>query len=89
MAVASQNLKNNNMNKSTFLSLNLRDLINGFIIAFLATALTSVIATLDTGAFPSIVEIKSSVVIGLTAGISYILKNVLENSKGELLKKDK
>jgi len=77
------------MNKSTFLSLNLRDLMNGFIVAFLATALTSVITTLDTGAFPSIAEIKSAVVIGLTAGISYVLKNVLENSQGQLLKKDK
>ncbi len=35
---------------SNFLNLNVDDLVKGFIVAFLSTALTGVVATLDSGA---------------------------------------
>ena len=41
---------------SSFLQLNKRDLINGFIVAFLATALAGVIASLEAGNLPSVAE---------------------------------
>lgn len=74
--------------KSKFLNLDIKDAINGFVVAFLSAALTGIIATLDSGALPSVAELKSAGVIGLTAGLSYLLKNVLTNSNGELLKKE-
>jgi VIT1/CCC1 family predicted Fe2+/Mn2+ transporter len=68
--------------------LNLNDLVKGFIVAFLSTALTGVVATLDSGALPTLAELKSAGIVGLTAGISYLLKNLLTNSQGVVLKKD-
>lgn len=73
---------------SNFLNLNLNDLLKGFIVAFLSTALTGIIATLDSGALPNLTELKGAGIVGLTAGISYLLKNLLTNSQGVILKKD-
>lgn len=74
--------------KSKFLNLDIKDAINGFVVAFLSAALTGLVATLDSGALPTVAELKSAGVIGLTAGLSYLLKNILTNSNGELLKKE-
>lgn len=74
--------------KSSFLNLNTQDLVKGFIVAFLSAALTGLVATLDSGALPSLVELKQAGVVGLTAGLSYLLKNLLTNSQDELLKKE-
>lgn len=75
--------------KSKFLSLDTKDAINGFIVAFLSAALTAVLATLDSGTLPTLAELKSAGIIGLTAGLSYLIKNVLTNSNGELVKAEK
>lgn len=75
--------------KSKFLSLDTKDAINGFVVAFLSAALTAVLATLDSGALPTLAEVKSAAIIGLTAGLSYLIKNVLTNSNGELIKSEK
>jgi hypothetical protein len=71
--------------KSTFLSLNGKDLLNGFVVAFLSTALTGIIETLDSGVLPALVELKAAAIVGITSGLSYLLKNLLTNSTGELL----
>lgn len=76
------------MKQSIFGSLNLRDLVNGFVVAFLAAALTGLITSLDSGHLPTLNEIKAFGLVGLTAGLSYVLKNVLTNSNGQLLKKE-
>jgi VIT1/CCC1 family predicted Fe2+/Mn2+ transporter len=73
---------------SNFLNLNVDDLVKGFIVAFLSTALTGVVSTLDSGVLPTLVELKTAAIVGLTAGISYLLKNLLTNSQGVVLKKD-
>ena len=56
--------------KSKFLTLDTKDAINGFVVAFLSAALTAVLATLDSGALPTLAELKSAGIIGLTAGLS-------------------
>jgi VIT1/CCC1 family predicted Fe2+/Mn2+ transporter len=73
---------------SNFLNLNFDDLVKGFIVAFLSTALTGVVSTLDSGVLPTLAELKTAAIVGLTAGISYLLKNLLTNSQGVVLKKD-
>ena len=73
---------------SKFLTLNWKDAINGFIVAFLTAALSGVIQSLDGGILPSIEQLKSSGLIGLTAGLSYLLKNIFTNSNGEILKSE-
>ena len=76
------------MNLSGLFTLNLSDALNGFIIAFLTAFLSAVVIGLNTGLFPSLVDLKAFAMIGVTAGVSYITKNLFSNSKGELLKKD-
>ncbi len=44
--------------------LNVDDLVKGFIVAFLSTALTGVVATLDSGALPTLAELKSAGIVG-------------------------
>lgn len=76
------------MNFSALFKLNLRDALNGFLVAFLTAFLSAVVSSLNTGLFPSLVDLKAFAMIGITAGVSYLTKNLFSNSKGELLKKD-
>ena len=73
---------------SKFLNLDVKDAINGFVVAFLSASLTGLITILDSGTLPDLAELKKAGIIGLTAGLSYLLKNILTNSNGELLKKE-
>lgn len=73
---------------SNLFNLNSQDLLKGFIVAFLSAALTGIVSTLDSGVLPTLSELKSAGVVGLTAGLSYLLKNLLTNSQGQILKKD-
>ena len=76
------------MNLSALFSLNLRDALNGFLIAFLTAFLTAVSSGLNSGTLPQLSDLKTFALIGITAGVSYITKNLLTNNVGELLKKD-
>jgi len=77
-----------NMNLSALFKLNLRDALNGFLIAFLTAFLSAIVSGLNSGVFPALVDFKAFAMIGITAGVSYITKNVFTNNQGELLKKD-
>ena len=76
------------MNTSPFLKLNLRDLVNGLVVAFLTSALTGLIQTLDAGQLPTLAELKTSALAGLVASLAYLLKNLVTNSKGEMATKE-
>lgn len=76
------------MNYSSFFSLNLKDATNGFVVAFLTAFLTAVSSALSSGTLPLFSDLKTFALIGITAGVSYITKNLLTNNSGELLKKD-
>jgi hypothetical protein len=73
---------------SNFLNLDVNDLTKGFVVAFLSAALTGLVAILETSQLPQMTDLKAAAIVGLTAGLSYLLKNVLTNSQGQLLKKD-
>jgi hypothetical protein len=73
---------------SNFLNLDLQDLTKGFVVAFLSAALTGIVAILETSQLPQMSDLKAAAIVGLTAGLSYLLKNVLTNSQGQMLKKD-
>ncbi len=73
---------------SNFLNLDLQDLTKGFVVAFLSAALTGIVAILETSQLPQGSDLKAAAIVGLTAGLSYLLKNVLTNSQGQMLKKD-
>ena len=74
------------MAKSKLGQFNWRDLLHAFIITFLSSSLTGLIQVLDSGMLPTLGSMKVHAVIGLTAGLSYVLKVLLENSKGQFMK---
>ena len=76
------------MNFSSFTQLNIRDTVNGFLIAFLTTFLTAVVSVLNTNIIPSVADLKGFAIVGITAGVSYLTKNLFTNNQGELLKQD-
>jgi hypothetical protein len=74
---------------SKFLSLNWRDFVKGSVLAFITAFVTSFTAILDGGNFPKTKEEWVRIlVISLTSWVSYLLKNLVTNTNGELLKKD-
>jgi len=74
------------MNNSPFGKLNLRDLINGLVVAFLTASLTGLVQILDSGVLPSLAELKSAGIAGVVASLAYLLKNLVTNSQGEMAK---
>jgi hypothetical protein len=74
------------MQNSPFGKLNLRDLINGLVVAFLTASLTGLIQTLDSGVLPTLAELKTSALAGTVASLAYLLKNLVTNSQGEIAK---
>ena len=74
------------MSNSPFGKLNLRDLINGLVVAFLTAAITGLTQILDSGVLPSLAELKSAGLAGVVASLAYLLKNLVTNSQGEVAK---
>lgn len=74
--------------KSPFGKFNVRDLVHGFLVAFIAASCTGLLETLNLGHLPTLSSMKVHAVVGLTSGLSYVVKVLLENSKGQFLKKD-
>lgn len=74
------------MKQSIFGKINWRDILKGFITAFITAALTMVMQLLDSGHLPDISHLKAAGAIGLIAGLSYVVKNLLTNSDDQFLK---
>lgn len=75
--------------KSEFMKVSKSDLVKGSITAMITIILTALYNSLEAGQFPTdihfwVVELK----LGLGAGISYVLKNWITNSKDQFLKKE-
>jgi hypothetical protein len=69
-----------------FLALKGIDYVKGFVVAVLTAVLTAVIPVIQTGTFPTGAQLKTMLISGLAAGIAYLIKNMLTNSKDELFK---
>ena len=74
--------------KSKKWSLNVRDLIHGFLMAMSGSVVSAIVPLLQTGTFPTEAQIMTSVKIGIGFGVVYLLKNFTSNSQGEILKQD-
>jgi hypothetical protein len=74
------------MNKqfSDFFKLNSYDVVKGFVVAVLTSILSAVVGTLTNGEFPTLEQFKGIAIVGLSAGVAYLLKNWLTNSQGTL-----
>ncbi len=66
---------------STLFSLNWRDAVKGIIIAVLAAILTGLYQALASQA---VIDPKQLLIVGATAGLSYIIKNFFSDSSDKL-----
>jgi O-antigen ligase len=72
---------------STFLNLNIEDLAKGLILTVLTSVVTIVYNTVSAGSLTF--DWQSIGLTALTSGLAYLMKNLLTNSKGEFLGKEK
>ena len=66
--------------QSSFLKLNIGDLVRGVIVAGLAAIGTALLPLLQSGALPTLANLEAAGITGLTAGLAYLAKNLLSNS---------
>jgi len=76
------------MKNASFLKINIRDLVKGFLVAVLTVVVSGLSTALNEGHLPTETELKSLALIGLSAGGAYLLKNLFTNSEDQLLKKE-
>jgi len=77
------------MKSKEFLSLGLKDIIKGSLMAAIAVILTGLMTSLTAGHLPANWdEFKPIVLSGLGAFITYLLKNYFTNSDDKFLKKE-
>jgi hypothetical protein len=74
--------------KSDLFKLDWKDIGRGFLIAVISSAITSLYATISSGSLPTLAELQTAGLVGLGAGLAYIIKNVLTNSEDKLLKSE-
>lgn len=77
------------MAKSRFGKLDRRDVIRGLLLAIATPVASGLVLSMQYGALPGTEDFKVLVIIGISAGLSYLLKNVLTNSDDKLLKTEK
>lgn len=74
--------------KSKLFTLDWRDLVSGLLIAFLAALLTGIIDILQKGAVFDWSSLKTVLIAGLIAALSYLLKSLATNSHNQLFTKE-
>lgn len=65
-----------------------KDVLHGFITAFLAASLVGAIEVMKEGKLPTLEHLRTQVIIGLYGGVAYLVKKFLTNSEGKILKKE-
>lgn len=76
------------MKFSDFFKLNARDLAKGILLAFITAIVTAVTQTVSNGGLPTLPQLKGAALVGLSAAIAYLIKNLLTNNEDEFFKKD-
>lgn len=77
------------MKNSSLLSLNWQDLVKGLLVMFLTIFLGSILTVLQSGALPTFVALRENAYIALVATLAYFVKNLLSNSDGKFLRKQR
>ena len=72
---------------SKFFNINIQDLTKGLILTVLSSTLTIIYQTVSAGSLTF--NWKEIGLIALTSGIAYLMKNLLTNSNGEFMIKEK
>ena len=73
-----------------FLQISTSDLFKGFIMAVLTVVVSGLYTALQATPihFPTWLELQSIGLMGLAAGLAYLMKQFLTNSDGKFLKKE-
>lgn len=75
---------------SKFMQINQNDLLKGAVLAILSVILTTLKAiVIDQNSLPTNSDLAHIGMVALTAGLSYLLKNLFTNSSGDLFQKEK
>ena len=69
---------------SLFLRLSKNDLVKGAVVAAFSAILGALYPVITTGAVLNIVVFKSAGLAGLSAGMAYLMKNLITNSEGKI-----
>jgi hypothetical protein len=72
---------------STFMSLDIKDLSKGLLMAVLSSVLTIVYNTVEAGSLDF--NWQAIGMAAITSGIAYLMKNLLSNSNGKFLGSEK
>jgi hypothetical protein len=75
--------------RSEFLKLNSRDFINGLIISIFCTFITGFYQLIASGGIIGWQTVKPVVIAAIGSGVSYLTKNLLTNSKGEFMRRER
>ena len=73
---------------SDFFRLNTRDLVKGLVVAVISAALGGVYNVMVVGGAITVAVLKTSGMVGVASGISYLLKNLVTNSNDKMLTKE-
>ena len=76
------------MKKANLFNLNWRDVLKGLIMAFISAVVTGVYQLIQTNGIISWVTIKPVIVVGIGAGLSYLIKNYFSNSQTQFATKE-
>jgi hypothetical protein len=71
--------------RSKFFRLNSRDFIKGLIVTVICTFITGFYQLIANGFTINWITMKPVVIAAVGAGVSYLTKNLLTNSKGEFM----
>lgn len=74
--------------RSKFLRLNVRDTLKALFLVVITAIITGVYELIATGGVFDWTTIKPILLTSVAAALSYIIKNFLTNSKGEILTKE-
>jgi hypothetical protein len=78
-----------NAMRSKFLKLNIHDFINGLIVAMFCTFITGFYQLIANGGVINWITMKPVVIAAIGSGVSYLTKNLLTNSKGEFMRRER
>ena len=77
------------MNKSNFFDLNWGDVFRGFIIAFGGALLPCLLVLFNQDHWPTWLEFRPYLQASISAGVTYLIKNLLTNSDGKIVQPEK
>jgi uncharacterized membrane protein len=75
--------------RSKFFRLNSRDFIKGLIVTVICAFITGFYQLIANGFTVNWITLKPVIIAAVGAGVSYLTKNLLTNSKGEFMEYEK